>query len=151
MMVSIKFAIFTGVEVAFQEPVLTVGESDGSVSVCTILSGQIETDVLVTYVTLNGSAGGWLIYIVCSWLMAYCTQTQCTFLTAGSDYFTVNGQLVFRPEMANQPQCVDLSIISDETLEVNEFFSVMLVNGSVRVDLSQPVTTITILDNDSKL
>ena len=53
--------------------------------------------------------------------------------------------------MANQPQCVDVSIISDEILEVNEFFSVMLVNGSVRVDLSQPVTTVTILDNDSKL
>ena len=53
--------------------------------------------------------------------------------------------------MANQPQCADISIISDEILEVNEFFSVMLVNGSVRVDLSQPVTTVTILDNDSKL
>ena len=53
--------------------------------------------------------------------------------------------------MVNQPQCVDVSIISDEILEFNEFFLVMLVNGSVRVDLSQPVTTVTIFDNDSKL
>ena len=74
-----------------------------------------------------------------------------SFPAAGSDYFTMNGQLIFQPEMANQPQCVDVSIISDEILEVNEFFSVMLVNGSVRVDLSQPMTTVTILDNDSKL
>ena len=66
--------LITGVEVAFQEPVLTVGESDGSVSVCTILIGQTEREVLVTYATLNGSAGGRLIYTVCNWLMAYCSQ-----------------------------------------------------------------------------
>ena len=64
MMVSIKF--FTGVEVAFQETDLTVGESDGSVSVCTILIGQTEREVLVTYATLNGSAGGRLTYTVCN-------------------------------------------------------------------------------------
>ena len=75
----------------------------------------------------------------------------CTYPTADSDYSTMNGQLVFQPEMANQPQCADLLVINDEILEVNEFFSVMLVNGSIRVDLSQPVTTVTILDNDSKL
>ena len=63
----------------------------------------------------------------------------------------MNGQLLFQPETANQPQCADISIIGDEILEVNEFFSVMLVSGSVRIDLSQPVTTVTILDNDSKL
>ena len=63
----------------------------------------------------------------------------------------MNGQLVFQPEIANQPQCADVSIISDEILEFNEFFSVILVDGSARVDLSQPVTTVTILDNDSKL
>ena len=86
--------------------------------------------------------------------MAYCTQAQrycITFPIAGSDYNTMNGQLLFQPEMANQSQCANISIISDEILEVNEIFLVMLVNGSVRVDLSQPVTTVTILDNDSKL
>ena len=62
----------------------------------------------------------------------------------------MNGQLVFQPEMVNQPQCVDVSIVSDEILEINESFSVMLVNGSVRVVLSQTMTTITILDNDGK-
>ena len=53
--------IVTGVEVAFQEPELTVGESDGFVRVCAIVSGQIERDVVVTYVTMEGSAGGRLI------------------------------------------------------------------------------------------
>lgn len=63
----------------------------------------------------------------------------------------MNGQLVFQPEMVNQPQCIDVSIVSDEILEFDEFFSVILVNGSVRVVLSQTVTTIIILDNDGRL
>ena len=42
---------------------LVIGESDGSVRVCTNLVGQIERNVLVTYTTLNGSAGGRLICI----------------------------------------------------------------------------------------
>ena len=71
--------------------------------------------------------------------------------TAGNDYSSMNGQLVFQPETGNQTECLNVSIISDEILEFDEFFSVMLVNGSVRVVLSQPVTTVIILDDDSKL
>ena len=58
--VNIKLFV-TGVEVAFQEAELTVGESDGFVRVCAIVSGQIESDVVVTYVTMEDSAGGRLI------------------------------------------------------------------------------------------
>ena len=42
---------------------LTIGESDGSIRVCTILIGQIERNVLVTYTTQNGSAEGGLTCI----------------------------------------------------------------------------------------
>ena len=74
-----------------------------------------------------------------------------TYLTAaGNDYSTMSGELLFQPEVSNQPQCADIPIFNDETLETNEFFLVVLVNESVSVDLSQNVTAVTILDDDSK-
>ena len=62
----------------------------------------------------------------------------------------MSGELLFQPEVSNQPQCADIPIFNDETLETNEFFLVVLVNKSVGVDLRQNLTTVTILDNDSK-
>ena len=62
----------------------------------------------------------------------------------------MRGELLFQPEVPNQPLCADIPIFNDEALETNEFFLVILVNESVSVDLRQNVTAITILDDDSK-
>ena len=66
---------------------------------------------------------------------------------AGSDYTPISSSLNF-PVRSNpdSTQCVDISIISDDTLERDEAFAVELTVLSPGVRLGNNTTTITIRD-----
>ena len=45
-------------DVNFSEPVYTVGEGDGQVEVCAVLTGQTARDITVTITTESDTASG---------------------------------------------------------------------------------------------
>ena len=57
----------------------------------------------------------------------------------------------FQPETANQSQCINITIKSDEVLEGDESFFVVLDSSEPRIILSPNTSVVTILDSNSKL
>ena len=59
--------------------------------------------------------------------------------------------LTFTPGSSeNDTRCVNVTIMDDNALEGNQTFSVILSTSNPNVMLRTNVTTITIIDNDSK-
>ncbi|XP_064383718.1 adhesion G-protein coupled receptor V1-like isoform X2 [Halichondria panicea] len=103
----------------------TVGESEGSVMVCTaITQGQLAELAGVQLTTMDGTATA----------------------LSGSDYTGVNQFLIF--SSSDVRQCVNIAIASDNLVESSETFTVELRSTSDDVTLDVSMATVTILDGD---
>ena len=63
----------------------------------------------------------------------------------------ITAQRTFQPETANQSQCINITIRSDEVLEDDESFFVVLDSSEPRIILNPNTSVVTILDSNSKL
>ena len=68
--------------------------------------------------------------------------------TNGSDYMGVSMDLVFTAGSTNAMQCINITIISDDIVEDNEIFTVMLTtsDSSSVVSLGNKMAKVTIMD-----
>ena len=120
----------------------SVGETDGSISVCVIATGSLTQDVDVSLLSSDGSAesgtGGLSVH---SDLRAFQRPSS---LTTG-DYEPVSGPLVL--QAGNSPRaCVNVIILNDAADEMLEnFFIDLSVPGPFTVFRS--ITTVVILDD----
>lgn len=72
--------------------------------------------------------------------------------TGGQDFTTVsNGVVSFQPSSSSEPQCSEIPIEDDNTLESNENFQVILDTADRAVEINSSTADVNILDNDSKI
>lgn len=118
-----------GVTAGFEELMYDVNENGGSVQVCAVINGQIDSDVVVNIQTVDDTA------------------------MANSDYTPLqNTPLTF--QAPNTRACTSISITNDQVYEFNEdFFALLTTPDPTRVTItaSRAQTTITIADNDGML
>lgn len=77
-----------------------------------------------------------------------CTLIYNFHFTGNVDFTSLsNVSLIFTG--ANGLDCVDIFILDDETVEVNETFSVLLASPNAAVDISQNSANITVIDDDT--
>ena len=69
--------------------------------------------------------------------------------TANNDYSPVNEDVVINP--GEQSECIEIPIVNDDILESDETFSILLTSNQIGVNVDVSETTVTIMDNDSKL
>ena len=63
----------------------------------------------------------------------------------------MTAQLTFRPETANESECINITISRDMVLEDDESFFVVLDSSEPRIILNPNTSVVTILDNNSML
>ena len=75
-----------------------------------------------------------------------------TSLTAPADYSLVNTSVTFPSgsTAGGPPQCIDLSIVNDDSVEYDEEFAIMLSPMNEFIIINGDTVTVTILDNDGK-
>ncbi len=128
-------------------------EAAGTVTVCAILTGQIERDVSVTATSADGTAIG--IHTSCtkpiSLYIVICKLFQYSAVV--SDYAEVSISLVFTQQNADQPQCITIPITNDNVLDLEsiETFSAELSTSDPDVFLSPSSAMISILDNEGMM
>ena len=67
---------------------------------------------------------------------------------AGLDFNFTAMVVIFSVNPINTFQCVSITILSDDILEENETFSVVLSTNDQDVDISQSQSTVTIANDD---
>lgn len=134
----------TGVTIGFQQTSYTVGESTSSLQVCVeMIGGEAAIPVEVNLMTgPPGSAEGNVLT-----LHMYTLKYNFHF-TGNVDFTSLSGvSLMFTG--ANGVDCVDIFILDDETVEVNETFSVLLASSNAAVDIAKNSATVTVIDDDT--
>jgi hypothetical protein len=111
-----------GPQIGFLTSSAQTTESERSVAVKVIRSGNNSDTVSVDFATADGTA------------------------VAGSDYIPVNGRLTFRPGEIEKTILID--IVDDNVSERTETFTLSLFNPSGSAGLVNSQTTITIADDD---
>ena len=69
---------------------------------------------------------------------------------SGSDFFFTSSILTF-PAGDNNPKCISPSVLTDMILEINETYLLNLTTTDSDVILDPSSTTVTIVNDDSKL
>ena len=119
-------------------------EGNEDETVCIELLGETELVVAVQLSTSSGSAiqGTYINLIVKCWDLTHCYDL-------GMDFDRLQAvMLVFSPATQMEPQCADIPINDDNTLEDTETFTVSLATAAgERVNLDTP-STVSIQDND---
>ena len=134
----------TGVTLGFQQTSYTVRESASSLQVCVeMIGGEAAIPVQVTLMTgPPGNAEGNVLA-----LQMY-AATYTFHFTGVVDFISLSDvSLVFTG--ANGVECVDIFVLDDETVEVNETFSVLLTSSNSAVDIGQNSATVAIIDDDT--
>ena len=67
-----------GVTVSLTQSEYTVDESEGGVSVCAVLNGTIETDVVVDLATAEGTAEGYTSYLLTPFFFLSVHSSACS-------------------------------------------------------------------------
>ena len=117
-----------------------VTEEDGPLTVCAIALGSAEI-----YPTVNIDLGK-------NNERCWTAKIESLILTANSneDFVLLSSDIAFTAGLA--PQCVTITIIDDQVPEPVETFQLQLTSSSIpRALITQPDTTITIIDSDRKL
>ena len=86
-------------------------------------------------------------YIVCPYNLHIHLLHTATDFTLPID----STMIIFESGVTNNTQCVDISIMNDNSLESSEFFSVILSSSDPDVDIDNGVATIVIIDDDGML
>ena len=144
------------VSVGLVQQSYTVIESASFVTLCAVLTGLTERDVLVTMTTVQGTAQGMSLHDL--FHIRWHNESQCVSHpspiyyivspTAAIDYATVTAQLTFQATVALQ--CSSISIVDDNILESDEVFSVQLSTLDPDVNLTTSTATVTIENNDGE-
>lgn len=140
---------------SIEQDAYTVNETNGSVTVCVRLEGDLERSVMVNLTTLSDTAQGEysahgvldvllciysiLVNLFCAMLLSQCTD--------GPDFTSVQMSLIF--VQGTTIQCVEIPIMDDVILENDESFSVSLSTNDGAVNILQDQAVVTITDNDS--
>ena len=132
--------------VNFSEPVYTVGEGDGQVEVCAVLTGQTARNITVTITTQSDTAS--------------CAGRNIRFETADvwhtMSHYNIGGDFsnlvttdvtYFQSLDQNQTHCVNITILEDVILENEEQFIVFIDSTDSNVTTGLQSTVI-IIDND---
>lgn len=142
---------------SIEQDAYTVNETNGSVTVCVRLEGDLERSVIVNLTTLSDTAQG--EYSAQGVLDVLCIYTEifilvnlfCTVLlsqcTDGLDFTSVQMSLIF--VQGTTIQCMEIPIMDDIVLEDDESFSVSLSTNDGAVNILQDQAVVTITDNDS--
>ena len=142
---------------SIEQDAYTVNETNGSVTVCVRLEGDLERSVIVNLTTLSDTAQG--EYSAHGVLDVLCIYTEifilvnlfCTVLlsqcTDGLDFTSVQMSLIF--VQGTTIQCMEIPIMDDIVLEDDESFSVSLSTNDGAVNILQDQAVVTITDNDS--
>ena len=135
--------------VGLQQTSYSVGEGSGPLSVCVLLTGSAERDVLVSLLAISQTAQGRVQHLI-PCLQLFISILYWHSLTVARDYAQPTPmELTFL--QGTSQQCANISISDDAILENNEFFSVQLTTTDQAVTLSPSSATVTIGDDDSKL
>ena len=146
---------YTVVDVEFAQPSYTVGENDGSVSVCIDISGaDLERNVTVFLSTEGFDATCELLFGVINNMQEQengvlhnqFSSSYLPFLVAPNDYTAVTSQPVTFSSAPSQ-MCVSITIINDFMIEPNELFNVVLESTDPAVQLTMAFASVTILDS----
>ena len=121
-----KSDVLLGIEIGFNETLLTVNEStDDPLVICTrVINGQLERDAIVTVQSVQLIVGFQQVL----------------------DYQPLFMQITFTPNVTEA--CLNITITDDTIYETQETFSVTLTTLDIGINLSPDVLSITILDDD---
>ena len=114
------------VSVGFEQLSYDVNENGGTVQVCAVITGEIESNVIVDLQTSDGTA------------------------EASRDYTALNTELTFVAPSTRA--CQDINILNDQLYEVDENFFGELTSSNSRVVVitARRRTTVEINDEESK-
>lgn len=130
----------------------SVLETDGVVSVCTVIDGVPEEglarDLTVVLSVVDGQSAG-LLYIIRSIFWRVLTES---YLTENFDDFVFDGstQPVFQTSsivMNGAAACIDIPIVDDDNVEDNQQFQLEIVTAPPATIASPSMTTVTIMDD----
>ncbi len=143
-------------------PVMTsIDEESDFVTICVLITAEeiIQRPIEIGIATEDREASGTLL------LNSYSVYTMGTVIiklgkiwrghlltmplnTAPSDYLQLNITLTV-PSGSNET-CANISIVSDDQLEGNETFVVLLTSSDSNIEFGNIITMVTISDNDCK-
>ena len=124
-------------------------ESDTSPQVCieilqgVVSSASAEVNVRSTDISAKcKSTAGLYFYFL--------FVISITYVTAPDDYLPVitSVTIPIGSTVGDPPECIDLTIVDDSTVEITEVFSIGLSVGDPSVSISEDSALVNILDND---
>ena len=141
--------------VTLQQP-SPVEESDGTVEVCVELTGVTgglsSTDIEVNLTASDGSASGSSCHSYNYSNKVVHVHTKNFFSTAmPSDYDPSNDTLTvvfLNGTMSNTTVCTNITIVGDDVLECDHYFTVEINSTSPSVTIDSTNVTVTIKDTD---
>ena len=151
---------YTVVDVEFAQPSYTVGENDGSVSVCINISGAVLERNVTVFLSTEGFDATCKLLLMFGAINNMQEQENSVlhkntyqfsfsylpFLVAPNDYTAVTSQPVTFSSAPSQ-MCVSITIINDFMIEPNELFNVVLESTDPAVQLTMAFASVTILDS----
>ena len=133
--------------VTFEQQTFTIGEDDGSVTVCVRVTGEFERPVEVNISTEPDSAQG--ESSLCARLQHFYRCIDCCGpIIGGSDFMSVSEVLIFEPSLNVSRLCVMVDIVNDSVLEEEQTFSVVLSTADPDIIVQEAPAVIFIVDND---
>ena len=133
--------------VTFEQQTFTIGEDDGSVTVCVRVTGEFERPVEVNISTEPDSAQGESSLCACLQHFYRCIDC-CGPIIGGSDFMSVSEVLIFEPSLNVSRLCVMVDIVNDSVLEEEQTFSVVLSTADPDIIVQEAPAVIFIVDND---
>ena len=129
-----------------------IGEDGERVQVCAALSmpefSTISSPISVALATRDSTPGIY-IYILLLFICSKSLFQKSVSAAAGSDYTAISSPLMFPAGSHDgSEQCVNVSIVDDETVEEDETFTVELTVLTSGVVEGNALTTVVITDNE---
>ena len=133
--------------VTFEQQTYTVGEEDGSVTVCVRVTGEFERPVEVNISTEPELAQSECT--LCAFLQQfYCCVDCCGPIIGGSDFMSVSEVLIFKPSLNGSRLCVIVDIVNDSVLEEEQTFFLVLSTADRYIAVQEDPAVVFIMDND---
>ena len=129
---------------------LTVGEGEGSVSVCLeVVGADSLTDTVQINLTTTDITGEIYQSATSKEIFLQCSTLDFISDIGGIDYVSLSQTLTLGPSVTSE-HCVEIEILDDSLTESWEMFEVQLSTNSTAVHLVNWLVHIYISPNDSK-
>ena len=139
--------------VGLQQTSYSVGEGNGSLSVCVSINRTAERDVVVSLVAISQTAQGRVYYVnpwISIWVIILWVINCIDFHSSVPNDYAQPTPMELTIVAGTDQQCTSISIADDAILENDELFSLQLNTTDQAVTLHPISANITIGDNDGK-